>query len=97
MSNPSISRPEIVGSAVSTARNNKGARNNLLLKISRNPLISLDSYERIQGNPRKSNPQKLEFRGQTATFQETPNRVENGVAPAVDTEPNRLLPNAQAA
>jgi hypothetical protein len=30
-------------------------------KIPRNPLISLDSNERIQGNPKKSNPHKLGF------------------------------------
>jgi hypothetical protein len=30
-------------------------------KIARNPLISLDSDERIQGNPSFSNPQKLGF------------------------------------
>src|ERR1700722_20161875 len=30
-------------------------------KIPRNPLISLDSDERIQGNPRNSNPHKLRF------------------------------------
>src|SRR5258708_33071990 len=34
------------------------ALKNLSAKIQRNPLISLDSDERIQGNPRKSNPRK---------------------------------------
>jgi hypothetical protein len=38
----------------------------------RNPLISLDSDERIQGNPRKSNSHKLGFRGEMATIQENP-------------------------
>jgi hypothetical protein len=32
-----------------------------LRKISYNPLINLELYERIQGNPRKSNPQNLGF------------------------------------
>src|ERR1700733_9077613 len=36
----------------------KGARNFLSAKKPRNPLKSLDSDERIQGNPRKSNAQK---------------------------------------
>ena len=34
---------------------------NFTAKIPRNSLISLDSDERIQGNPRKSNPQKRGF------------------------------------
>src|ERR1700688_1719826 len=42
-------------------RDDKSARKKLLLKISCNPLISLDSDERIQGNPRKSKPQNLGF------------------------------------
>jgi hypothetical protein len=54
----------------------KGARKNFALKISCNPLISIDSDERIQGNPRKYNPQTLGFPSETATFQENPNRVD---------------------
>jgi hypothetical protein len=38
-------------------REDKSLRKKLILKIWRNPLISLDSDERIQGNPRESNPQ----------------------------------------
>jgi hypothetical protein len=57
-------------------RYDKSARKNYPLKISCNPLISIDSDERIQGNPRKSNPQNLGFCSQTATFQENPNRVD---------------------
>ena len=56
-------------------RDDKSARKNLLLKISCNPLISLDSDERIQGNPRKSNLIIGGFRSETATSQENPNRV----------------------
>jgi hypothetical protein len=56
-------------------RDEKSARKNLLLKISCNPLISLDSDERIQGNPRKSNLIIGGFRNETATSQENPNRV----------------------
>src|ERR1700722_19797580 len=54
-------------------RADKGARKNFALKISCNPLISIDSDERIQGNP---TPQTLGFRSETATFQENPNRVD---------------------
>jgi hypothetical protein len=39
----------------------KTAQKNLLAKIHRNPLKSLDSDERIQGNPRKSNSRESGF------------------------------------
>ena len=57
-------------------RDDKSARKNLLLKIPCNPLISLDSDERIQGNPSFSNPQNLGFSQRNGTFQENPNRVD---------------------
>jgi hypothetical protein len=76
-------------------RDDKSARKKLIRKISCNPLISLDSDERIQGNPRKSNPQNLGFRSETAGIQENPNRVDDSVAPSVEKEPNRVHPNAQ--
>jgi hypothetical protein len=41
--------------------------------IPRNPLISLDSDERIQGNPRESNPQIRALCNETATNPENPN------------------------
>src|SRR5580698_1435419 len=69
-------------------RDRRSASKNSLLKISCNPLISQDSSERIQGNPRKTNPQKLGFRGETATFQENANQVDEG-------RRSRLDPNVQ--
>src|ERR1700722_13190877 len=42
-------------------------------KKPRNPLKSLDSDERIQGNPRKSNAQKRGLQSETARSQENPN------------------------
>src|SRR4029077_1842307 len=39
----------------------------------RNPLKRLDSDERIQGNPRKSNTSERGLRSKTATRQENPN------------------------
>jgi hypothetical protein len=42
-------------------RDDKNPRENSLLRISCNPLISIDSDERIQGNPRKSNSEKPWF------------------------------------
>ena len=38
------------------ARDPEGPTNFFLRRIARNPLISLDSDERIQGNPSFSNP-----------------------------------------
>jgi hypothetical protein len=41
----------------------KGREKFLSAKIQRNPLITIDSDERIQGNPSLSNPQNQGFRG----------------------------------
>ena len=53
----------------------KGARKNLLSFVPFNPLRSLVSHERIQGNPRKSNPNNHGFSQPTATVQGNPNQV----------------------
>jgi hypothetical protein len=45
----------------------------LLQFIPNNPLISLDSDERIQGNPRKSNAKKFGFHSEIEGLQENPN------------------------
>jgi len=42
-------------------------------KKPRNSLKTLDPDERIQGNPRKSNPSKAGLRSETVTGQENPN------------------------
>jgi hypothetical protein len=64
-------------------RDDKSERKNRRAKISCNPLISLVSDERIQGNPRKSKeiqgnqtPKSWGFRKQKGPFQENPNRVD---------------------
>jgi hypothetical protein len=57
-------------------RDDKSARKKTSLKILCNPLISLDSVERIQGNPSFSNPQNLGFSQRNGTFQENPNPVD---------------------
>jgi hypothetical protein len=44
----------------------KGGRKILPAKTPRNPLKRLDSDERIQGNPRKSNSSNRGFRSETA-------------------------------
>jgi hypothetical protein len=46
---------------VPASRAKTGLKKKLPWKMPRNPLISLDSVERIQGNPRKSNPHKQGF------------------------------------
>jgi hypothetical protein len=51
----------------------KRRENFFLAKDPRNPLISLDSDERIQGNPKKSNTKKPRFRSGKAIRQENPN------------------------
>jgi hypothetical protein len=58
----------------------------------RNPLKNLDSDERIQGNPRQSNPHQQ-------GGQENPNATTGTTARrfAAEKEPNRLLPNAKQA
>jgi hypothetical protein len=51
----------------------RGLMKNFPPKIPRNPLISLDSDERIQGNLGKSNPHKKGFHSEMGSFQENPN------------------------
>jgi hypothetical protein len=51
----------------------KASRKILLAKNPRNPLKSLVSGERIQGNPRKSNPQERGLQRETPRRQENPN------------------------
>src|ERR1700728_2010284 len=65
----------------------KGASKIHLAKIPRNPLISLDSDERIQGNPRKSNAPNRDSCGETATRQENPNRRRTISRAAAGKEP----------
>jgi hypothetical protein len=55
-------------------------------------LKSLDSDERIQGNPRESNTHKRGLRGEMATRQENPNRQDERPAIRPGKEPNRSLP-----
>ncbi len=56
------SRPSALASTTGDRCDSDGSHaKNFSTKIPRNPLISLDSDERIQGNPRKSNPQKQGF------------------------------------
>ena len=54
-------------------RGPEGSEKKFLAKISRNPLISLVSDERIQGNPSFSNPLFEGFQSQTGAGQEIPN------------------------
>src|ERR1700733_13481783 len=51
----------------------KALRKNLSRFMPCNPLISLDSDERIQGNPRESNTSERGVRRETAARQENPN------------------------
>jgi hypothetical protein len=58
-------------------------RKNLSRFVPRNSLKSLDSDERIQGNPRKTNPHNRGSRSKTAGSQENPNPIERTGAGAV--------------
>src|ERR1700735_912291 len=95
MNNPSFRMPNR-GAAVSTALSrDKSARKNFLLKISCNPLISIDSDERIKGNPRKPTPQNRGFSQRNGDEPRKPKPDQlNDVAPAAEKEPNGLHPNA---
>jgi hypothetical protein len=61
MNNPALPTGHDHRSPVPASRAKIGLTKNFPRKIPRNPLISLDSDERIQGNPRKSNPHKQGF------------------------------------
>ena len=77
------------------SRQDKSAEKNCSRFMPRNPLISLNSDERIQGNQRKSNPHKPGLRSKTARSQENPNGSTRPTSrPAAEKEPNRLYPNA---
>ena len=65
-------RPRVPIPAPLNARG-KSARKNFPRLNPRNPLKSLDSHERIQGNPRQSNPPGAGLQRETARSQENPN------------------------
>jgi hypothetical protein len=56
MSNPAFQHAKTLGTDPAALAPGKGRKKKFSSKIPRNPLISLDSNERIQGNPNKSNP-----------------------------------------
>jgi hypothetical protein len=76
-------------------RDDKSERKNRRAKISCNPLISLVSDERIQGNPRKSKeikpPKAGVFVSKRVRSKKTQTGSTNGVAATVEKEPNRLV------
>ena len=61
-------------SAASKAQGAEGPMKNFSAKIPCNPLISLDSDEKIQGNPRKSNPLNRGFSKQNSHAPRHPKR-----------------------
>jgi hypothetical protein len=69
----------------------KKPQKNSSRKNPRNPLKSLASDERIQGNPRKSNPQKQEFLKLAARSQENPN---GSIGPISPTPPGKTQADA---
>jgi hypothetical protein len=61
-----------------------GPRNKISRFIPCNPLKSLGSHERIQGNPKKSNPRQRGFCGKRATRQENPNESSDPTSPTAE-------------
>src|SRR5215475_8137858 len=56
------------------SRHEEGSEKKYIQRIPRNPLISLDSDERIQGNPRESKAEERGLRRESTARQENPNR-----------------------
>src|ERR1700722_19021303 len=82
-----------LGAAVSTTLSRRQKRGKiLLLKISCNPLISLDLNERIQGNPRKSKPH---IRGFSQRNGDQPRKSKRIDRTAIQKEPGRLQRDAK--
>src|SRR5271167_1489998 len=74
----------------------KGLRKKFPRFKPRNPLKSLDSDERIQGNPRQSNTHQRGFSQRKGQGQENPNGSTGPMSrPVAAKEPNPLHPNAK--
>jgi hypothetical protein len=71
----------------------KSTRKNLPSFFPRNPLISLDSDERIQGNPRKSNPHN---RGVFGAKQPGAKKIQTGSSQPRRGSPGPLSPPSEA-
>src|SRR5271169_3860972 len=88
-------RPSGAVPALPTAR--QGASKIFPASSPRNPLKSRDSDERIQGNPRQSNPHERGSSPPHGHEPRKPKRIDRSdVADAAEKEPNRLPPNAKA-
>jgi hypothetical protein len=93
MTNPcaSVCQDRRLRSGAARARR-KSERKKLSPLFPGNPLISLDSDERIQGNPRKSNPHERGFSRRNGDWPRKPKRIDRTKVPgpAAEKEPNRL-------
>src|ERR1700722_10728396 len=74
----------------------KGGAISSLAKIQRNPLKNLDSDERIQGNPRKSNPHNRGFSQRNGGPPRKPKPGLSGAA-VTEKEPNPASPKSAGA
>ena len=88
MNNPAPSAQDRWPLARRLKRDNKAAGKIVSRFSACNPLKNLNSDERIQANPRQSNPLERRLRSQAATKQENPNG-----SPTVDTEAERRHSN----
>jgi hypothetical protein len=73
MSNSALTHGFACGLPFRRVSTRKSATKNFRRVLPRNPLKNLNSRERIQGNPRKSNPHNRGFRSETVRGQENPN------------------------
>jgi hypothetical protein len=73
MSNPALPHASTARACLGNSTDGKEREEKFVHEISCNPLISLDSDERIQGNPRQSNTLESRFSQRNSTGQENPN------------------------
>jgi hypothetical protein len=85
-----------VGAPSGASNARRGFKKNYPRAKPRNPLISLDSDERIQGNPRKSNSRQLGFSQRNGRDPRKPKRTTGPASPAAETGPWPPIP-AQSA
>jgi hypothetical protein len=98
MNNPAVPQATNHGpSHLSGAANGtESADKNCSRFMPRNPLISLDSDERIQGNPRKSNPHDRGSSQRNSDEPRKPKWIDQAMSqPGAEKEPNRLHPKAK--
>ena len=94
MNNPALPQAKTAGSRSGVSAPTDKEREKFFPPKARKPLKSLDSDERIQGNPRQSNTYQQGSSQRNGQGQENPKRIDR-TRPAAEKEPNRLHPKAK--